>query len=233
MINDVEIIISRYNENLNWTLEHPFNIFNYIVYNKSINNDFEKKYVSKIIELNNVGKCDHTYLYHIVKNYDNLKKITVFFPGSIDMPTKKNKAIKILNNIIESNYTTAYFIGKNIKTSLSHEFKDFKMDNYVTSYPNNKLMNDKNLINDECQKCNIRPYDKWYRYFFGKTIVKWYTYMGIFSIDKKDIIHHSIDRYKILLEIVSLSINPEVGHYIERSWCAIFHPLIYTKKIEE
>ena len=233
MTENIEIIVSRYNEDLKWMLEYPFNIFSYIVYNKGRNENFEKKNVLKIINLNNIGKCDHTYLYHIVENYNDLKNITIFFPGSLDMKIKKEKAIKILNNIIKSDYTKAYFIGKNVNKCISNEFKNFTMDEYVTSYPSNKLINNKFSINNKCQKCKIRPYRKWYNYFFGKTIVKWYTYMGIFSIDKKDIIQHSIDRYKILLKTVSLSINPEAGHYIERSWGAIFYPLVYTEKKHE
>ena len=231
MSNNIEIIISRYNEDLKWTLEYPFNIFSYTIYNKGINDNFEKKNVSKIIKLNNIGKCDHTYLYHIVENYNDLKNIIVFFPGSLDMPIKKQKAIKLLNNIIKSNYNNAYFIGKNTNRGISNEFKNFTLNEYVTSYPSNKLITNKN--NNKCQKCKIRPYGKWYNFFFGKTIAKWYTYMGIFSIDKKDIIQHSVNRYKILLETVSLSINPEAGHYIERSWGIIFYPLVYTIKIQE
>jgi len=45
----VSIIVSRYNENLYWMNEQPFNKFRYIIYNKGINDNFEKKYASKII----------------------------------------------------------------------------------------------------------------------------------------------------------------------------------------
>ena len=80
-------------------LEFPFNQFTYIVYNKGENQDFEKKNVSKIIDLPNVGRCDHTYLYHIVTNYNRLSDIIVFFPGSLDLTYKKETAIQILNGI--------------------------------------------------------------------------------------------------------------------------------------
>ena len=55
--------------------------------------------------------------------------------------------------------------------------------------------------------------------------------MSIFSINKLDIIKHTVDRYQQLLNAVSRHSNPEVGHYIERSWGAIFHPLIFTNFI--
>lgn len=77
--NNVEIVVARYNEDLSWINEYPFNQFEYIVYNKGDNNNFVKTNVKEIVRLPNVGRCDHTYLYHIVANYDNLSNIIVFF----------------------------------------------------------------------------------------------------------------------------------------------------------
>ena len=96
---DVTIIIARYNEDLKWTLEAPFNQYKYIVYNKGENENFEKENIKDIITLPNVGKCDHTYLYHIIENYDNLSDITVFLPGSIDVRYKKRIASKLLEEM--------------------------------------------------------------------------------------------------------------------------------------
>ncbi len=44
---EITCIIARYNEDLKWTLEFPFNQFNYIVYNKGVNMLFEKKTCNK------------------------------------------------------------------------------------------------------------------------------------------------------------------------------------------
>ena len=111
----MEIIVSRYNEDLLWMLEYPFNKFKYTVYNKGINEDFDKTHVTKVIPLPNIGRCDHTYLYHIVTNFNNLASINVFFPGSLNNSYKKRNAMKILTNIIKyksHNYIkmTVYFV---------------------------------------------------------------------------------------------------------------------------
>ena len=37
----------------------------------------------------------------------------------------------------------------------------------------------------------------------------------------------------MLLNTVSNSSNPESNYYMERSWGAIFYPMIHTKKILE
>jgi len=227
-MDNVTIVVSRFNENLSWMNEHPFNLFKYTVYNKGNNQDFEQKYIKEIVNLPNVGRCDHTYLYHIVKHYHNLTNIIVFFPGSVDMDTKKPRAINILNSIINSNYTSAYFYGT-FSNSIQELFYDFKLDEWICSYEKNKLQNNENKL----LKCKFRPFGIWYSYFFGKINAQWFTCGGVFSIDKKDIIQNSIIRYINLLGAVRLHSNPEVGHYIERSWAAIFHPLNNTKTIHE
>ena len=66
----VEIVVARYNETLGWLNEYPFNQFKYIIYNKGDNYTFVKTGVQQIINLENVGRCDHTYLYHIIENYN-------------------------------------------------------------------------------------------------------------------------------------------------------------------
>ena len=224
-MSNVEIIIARFNEDLNWTQEAPFNLFQYIVYNKGNNENFNKKNVKQIINIKNVGKNDHTYLYHIIENYDNLPNIMVFFPGSLNLDYKKIKAKIILNNIIRSKFSKAYFIG-DYKQSVKEFFKNFKLDNWETSDKKNFLLNNEKAL----QKSEIRPYGNWYTHFFGNSQAKWFTLCGIFSIDKRDVTQHPIERYQELLQTVNKSSNPEAGHYIERSWGVIFYPLIYTNK---
>lgn len=226
-MNNVEIIVSRFNEDLSWTQEVPFNLFQYIVYNKGNNDNFIKTNVKQVINITNVGRESHTYLYHIIENYDKLSNIMVFFPGSLNLEYKKNKAKLVLNNIIKSNFYIAYLAGhyhQNIKES----FKDFILDNWKSTDKQNLLLNNELAL----QKSKIRPYGKWYTYFFGNIQAHWSTMCGIFSIDKRDIIQHPIEYYQTLIQTVNTHSNPETGHYIERSWCAIFYPLKHTNKID-
>ena len=228
MNNAVDIIISRFNEDLDWTQDEPFNRFQYIVYNKGTNENFNKTNVKQIINIQNVGKNDHTYLYHITENYDNLANVLVFFPGSINLEYKKDKAKRILNNIIQSNFTKAYFVG-HYCDNLKENFNSFLLDDWTTSDKNNLSLNNESAL----KKCILRPYGMWYKYFFGNIVAHWSTWWGVFSIDKRDIIQHPIKQYQELLQTVNTHSNPEAGHYIERSWGVIFYPLIYTVKIQE
>jgi hypothetical protein len=225
--NNVEVVISRYNEDLKWINEYPFNQFEYIVYNKGINDNFEKNNIKKIVNLDNVGTCDHTYLYHIIENYANLSNIIVLLPGSINTPNKKPKAIKLLEYIIKSNYKKAFFLGTYCN-DIKNTFRNFTLNEWeFTTKQNSAINTDKKL-----QLCKLRPYGKWYNYFFGNTCAHWYTFLGIFSIDKRDIIQHSITRYQHLISTVNMHHKPEAAHYIERSWGAIFYPLVHTNKVK-
>jgi hypothetical protein len=215
----IEIIVSRYNETLEWTLIYPFNKYKYTVYNKGPNNNFEKSRVNKIIQLNNVGRNDHTYLYHIINNYNNLADINVFFTGSINLPHKKKYAILILNNI--ETYNNAIFISLPYRNYLYNIFKKFKLDEYIcTDESNKKLNNEKKLL-----KSLDRPYGKWYKKHFSDIKTKCHIYGGIFSVSKNDILNRNIDFYKNIIKGLETHSNPEEGHYIERSWCSIFYPL--------
>jgi hypothetical protein len=224
MQRPIEIIVSRYNENLEWLKEYPFNKFQYIVYNKGVNDNFEKTNVIKIVNLPNVGRCDHTYLYHIVHNFNNLALINVFFPGSLNNEYKNINAKKILFNILK--FRTAIFLAT-LSPDIKVQFENFTLDKWCCTDSKNKELNNESIL----LPSKIRPYGKWFNYHFGGIKVKNWCIHGVFSIHKIDILKHKIERYKKLLAEVETHSNPEVGHYIERSWGAIFYPFLYTKAI--
>ena len=225
---NVEIIIARYNESLSWTLLPIFNRFKYTVYNKGDNENFEKRFVTKIIPLPNVGRNDHTFLHHIVTNYDGLARITVFLPGSTNIPYKMDRAKKILRGIIKSRYKTAYFYGFKTR-DVKQEFRHFTLNTYRLTDPQNFQKNSEVAL----KPCVLRPFSKWYSYFFNNFHATQYTYGGVFSADRRDIHNCTLEKYVHILETVSTHSNPEAGHYIERCWGTMFHPLKYTKFVED
>ena len=221
----IDIIVSRYNEDLKWTLDEPFNEFKYIVYNKGDNDNFEKTNIKQIIPLPNIGREVHTYLHHIVANYDNLNNILVFFPGSLNLEIKKEIAIDLLNRIKNNQGDSAIFVGRLLKNGVLDEFKHFQLENWASSHENNFAKNNESKL----QLSNIRPFGKWFLHNFGNIKVYVSNYYCIISIDKSDIIQNKKYRYEKLMKQVEVGSNTEVAHYIERSWAAIFHPLKYTK----
>lgn len=220
----IELVISRYNESMDWINTYPFNQFkgHYVVYNKSDNRDFCHDGVKAVHQIANLGRCENTYMYHIVHNYDNLAQITVFFPGSVDMPDKLVQATKILKHIIYTH--KAAFWGHWCPEGVAELCKDFKIDSYACSNPVNAAKNSETKITP----CKIRPYGAWYRHFFGDVKATIISYWGVFSVDYRDIIRRPKWQYEILLGALCASSNPESGHFVERSWGAILYPFTYT-----
>ena len=70
------IVIARYNESIEWIKNLNELTTTLAIYNKgpSLN--------SLSITLPNVGREGHTYLYHIIHNYDTLSEYTMFLQGN-------------------------------------------------------------------------------------------------------------------------------------------------------
>lgn len=223
--NNIELVISRYNESLDWLNNEPFNKYPVICYNKGDNNNFIINSKNKIVNLPNIGRCDHTYLYHIINNYDNLANITIFLTGSLDLKYKYNKALKLINEV--EKYNNTVFLGIRYENDIKTEFYDFTLDKWKASSLYNSKINDEKVLD----KSKIRPFGKWYESHFGDIKVNYVSYLGIFAISKKHILQHPKKYYINLIEDFSNSSNPEVGHYFERAWNAVFNPLDDAKFI--
>jgi hypothetical protein len=218
--NNIEIIIARYNEDLEWLNDEKFNKYPVIIYNKGVNDSFYKPPLLKeIVNLPNIGVCDHTYLYHIIKNYNNLPNVTIFLPGSCMDGIKKNRTINILEKTIETNNSVIY--GRNEDTGILNNLYDFNMETHESSNHSNKLLNG----DSELRKCDVNPFGNWFKTVFGDININYSTYFGIFSASKQHILNRKKDFYEKLIEYVNKDKNEECAHYIERSYIAIFHPL--------
>lgn len=70
-----ELVIARYNEDVSWinTINDP-DVY-CTIYNKGASLDLP------YIQLPNIGRESHTYLHHIINNYNNLADITIFCQG--------------------------------------------------------------------------------------------------------------------------------------------------------
>lgn len=90
-MNDIGIIVARYNEDVTWTNEFP----NVTIYNKGDKLDID------CINLENVGREPHTYYKFIVDNYENLKYSYYIFLQGYPFDHSPN-VIKILQYYINS-----------------------------------------------------------------------------------------------------------------------------------
>jgi hypothetical protein len=223
---DVIIVIARYNEDLKWLNDKKFNKFKCIIYNKGVNDTFYKPPKSKVIKLKNVGMCDHTYLHHIVTNYDDLNKITIFLPGSADMEYKMVRVKKLFKEIHKRD--KAVFLFNDEYNNIKEDLYNFTIDTWKVSHNKNNKLNTTNKL----VPSSIRPFGKWFENKFGDTIATHISYYGIFSVSRKDITQKPKSYYVDLLNEINKVKNHETSHYFERSWEAVLYPLKYTDLVE-
>jgi hypothetical protein len=210
-----QLVIARYNEDISWLQAPPFAAHKQLIYNKG--DSLEPIGDQEIINLPNIGRCDHTYLYHIINNYDTLADVTCFIPGSVRASWIKSEIVERLIYIMETTGNTA-FIGHHITLNF---LKDFKLDEYAATNADNYTKNPESYL----KPCFKRPFGEWYTYNFGNTPLKFVSYYGIFVISKVHVRQHPKEYYEKLIEQLSDSSNPECGHYFERSWTTTFGPI--------
>jgi hypothetical protein len=220
--NNIEIVIARYNEDLSWLRRGPFNSYPNIIYNKGKSSIDPFPMTHSVVNLENTGRDYGTYMHHIVTNYDNLANLTIFLPGSTDNAGKERKAIRLLMETEKHQDTV--FLGDHVDNILRDKF-DFCMDSYMGS----DARNDRNQA---LTHAAIRPFGPWYINHFQALLTQKVCFQGVVAVSRRDALQQPVSYYQSFLDELSVGSNPEVGHYIEHSWQAIFHkainPLLLT-----
>ncbi len=224
MNKNIELVISRHNESLEWLKKEPFCNYYQTIYNKGNDTNFYINFKTlDVIPLNNIGRESHTYLKHIILRYETLPKLTLFLPGSLDKNENKYlKAKYILSNYEKDQIPCTTMIGV-YNENMMETLENFNIEYWCSKKKIEKFTG----INSILDSCTIRPFGKWHKHVFGDIKLRIIPYGGVFSVSLNDIKQHKKKRYQILLEIMEYenSSNPEVGHYMERSWESVFYPL--------
>jgi len=217
----VDLVISRYKESLEWLIPYlnlPFRTIT--IYNKGP--DMTPPPVSgknlHIIPLENVGMCDHTYMYHIVENYRKLANITVFIPGSSDISYKASRVKELIESAFK-NHPIVY--GFNTADGLRQDQTNFHLDTWSLSGDDNRNTG----ITYNLHPALPRPFGTWFDTYMPGSVTHIMSLGGIFSASKEMIHKNPIQLYKIFLDQLDDDRFPEVAHYVERIWAALFEPL--------
>lgn len=217
-----DMVIARYKEGLSWLDRFSKYTFNkIIVYNKGKNDGICKlnTHVCEQHTLPNEGRCDHTYLYHIIKNYNNLADVTIFTKGSSNAYGESKKLLFTISKVFETK--DSVFSTSKSPGPIHHSAAGFQLERYQSSFQNNRNSNDNSL---NMKPACLRPFEKWYEHHFPNLNVEYVVFRGIFAVSRQHIHNRPVEFYMKLLKQLEGHTNPEVGHYIERSWIAIFHP---------
>jgi hypothetical protein len=185
----MKVVVARYQENVDWTN----GLENVIIYNKSTNAPHSKH---PSITLPNVGREGHTYLHHIIENYDKLDDYTCFLQGN---PFDHSPDIEWRLKLFQQNpIPFCFLIVKLYNCNLSYDLTDTNLHSIL-----------------------IRTY----RAIFGvsKTNHQFQFAPGAqFIVSREAIWSRSKEFYENILRIMEREINPMEGFALERFWHMIF-----------
>ena len=214
---ETSVIISRYNENLDWIKEINKE-FDITVYNKGKKIEIEDKY--NLIEIKNVGRESHTWLYHIYENYENIAENNIFLQGRLDdLGCMAHKDIsKYLSKLNKNGFNASrlsLLSPFHWRDNLTIE-RDIK---YKNDWDENKIS--RNIL-------GFRKYSK--QFFPNIPIFVPTSYGGCFAVTRDAIHKHPKDFYFELFNTVNKHQHPIEAHYLERLWCYMFSEDRFFKK---
>jgi len=236
--NEVRLVIARYTEDVRWV--SAYNDIA-IIYNKGRPNITAK--VDNIIELENIGREGHTYLHHIIENYDRLKDRVIFLQGDpfthndtilcgIDnydrftdiMPlglgymSQKNvpptKMLDNVKNITDYGLNFAVFrLNNDCDYHSDNFFNDPGLTTMIHMYASRHSTTD--LINSFLSKSNINLKTNAPIYF---------TFSALFSVHKKCIAKYRVEDYRNIMKVLLMenSQGGIHGYILERLWLHMF-----------
>jgi hypothetical protein len=198
----MELIVARYNENIDWIKENNLNSITSL-YCKGRTDDVDVGIYKKVKYLPNVGREGHTYFHHIIENYDNLSDLNIFVQAN---PFDHcSGALDFINNL-------------NIETK----------ELYYKSFPTFTWP----IINYDCNLKIPEYTQKICNTLFDKhphTFDAWCC--GMFVVSKNMIRFRSKKFYEKCIEYLNWSNNPIEGHIFERLWTLIFDQSIQSNSL--
>ena len=229
----IHLVIARYKENLDWledtlnTLGDKYDIRVYI-YNKSqtlvkLPEEICGDHVT-CKNLSYVGRESHTYLTHIVEHYDKLKDgYIVCLQGDFKEHFKwygmPQTPVQLVQNLIEDAVANGRG-STSFANTWAHEIGHSCTAHYgfrITAHAGERL-------DPRSPKC----FGDWYNEFVGewKNGEAWHTLPfwigGLYAVAHTQILKRPLDFYARLRDCVGVSLNPEVGHFMERAWLGIY-----------
>ena len=212
----LELVIARYNEDLKWVEQYQDFA---TVYNKGDE-------VEGAIALKNIGREAHTYVHHIVNNYDNLSDYTCFLQGD-PMDPHSPRFHLYLDHILNSNEILPEFFW--ISERIVEGDFEYEREPYHKTFPNIKYAYEKVFGKEpEIEK-----------FIFGSG--------AMFCVSRNRIRERPIEFYQNILNIFEhnpgeefdevslkllgnpgineefLPLNPELGYHMERFWGLVFN----------
>jgi len=202
------IVIARYNEDLEWLRTYALG-YRVVIYNKGKRVAYD--FPCEVIHLDNIGRESHTYLTHLIKEYDHLSDVTIFLQGRIDdlEGWVHENPENYLQQALQYGFSAARYFFMTPRNWLKVDFESDPL--YAEAYKTGSLQKSQNVfLTYACQFLGPLP------------TITLTSYKGCFAVSRKAVIRRPRSFYESMRETVSHHANPEEGHWLERMWAYLF-----------
>ena len=179
----------------------------------------------RVRRLTNVGRCDHSYLTHITRNFETLATLTLFVKDTTFAHSHLGYGGKLLTFLRRLPAPVDFWGGR----SLRRVGPEFEIETYVSDICRNRFV--KAQRGRACYKSDgqylraqPRPLVAW-RQRMGILNISTFKFVpgGIFAASAEAVRRTSRSMYERMLNDVGRGANVESGHYMERCWFAAFN----------
>lgn len=206
-MNDYQIIISRYNENIEWIKTFD----DYIVFNKGSADGLSEEILNRTYNLPNFGISEEVILRYIITHYNYLPDKVAFCQGNyfdhyqLSVNEFKNQLLTLRNGYSILNYHYDRYAEASSNRS-SFNIKEWPLGNQLENYkPEYNLANWwKELSGEE---------------YVQKPIVFWGS---IFCVHKSLVYRRPLSFYNKMHKYYIKNKFPVETHFAERSWANTF-----------
>mgnify|MGYP000527751024 CR=1 FL=1 len=225
---DVDVVISCYKTQITWLrafvkLLGTENINCVYIYSKG-NNYAEcdvVKNARRVVnieyeQLENIGRCDHTYLHHIVKNWNAMAGYTYFVKDTMfcgELLARNGKRIKRDHStkMMEHVRKRAYLKGTSCYSGIATVRRNFRLQHYQSvKYRDTYYTSSYGHFGDYCEYLGIEIGDAM-KVQLG----------GVFGVSEEKIKRQKREMYEKIKGTLNRN-NCEEGHYVERLWMMLF-----------
>jgi len=209
----LEIVVAHYREDLLWLTPAADLV---TVYSKGGPGFSERCLASfaRLISPPNIGRESHSYLYHIVKNYNHLADITLFTQGQVSDHVGRDVTITEMLNACRKRPS------ERLVVYTKHGLKLFDAWSGIPRVKKWKEEKQCGLM----RAANHTPSEFW-KWVFGMDhpAAIAFGWGAIFAVSREAIHQRPREFYqRILTYFEEINhVNPEEGHYMERFWLSL------------
>ena len=201
-----EVVVAHYSENLEWLAPHAH--YSHI-YHKG-NEVIPQFHYQQWEKLPNVGREGHTFLYHIINNYERLANVTVFVQGCLEDHFRMEDSYGNVNEYISRAATKDLVYRRSSNYTSWGRIRH--IGKYLEDFKQGRMRPSKYTFGEFYEKVFLAPHPPEIEVSYG----------ACFAVSRERILRHPKELYQRIISYLSDHPNPEDGHYMERLWIHLF-----------